>query len=137
MENESGEQQLPAFTTANQNIATVVARLNALSATPTNDGGKVCQRLKSILGIVIVQQVESSRLHQAKAAILPPPPDLKDGGQKATQGTPNVGTTSSLEGFLACCRPGRPTVRLESPTHQQHGPGDHGMQFHPRAWNPH
>jgi hypothetical protein len=40
---ESGEQQLPAFTTASQNVAAVVTRLNVLLATPANDGGKVCQ----------------------------------------------------------------------------------------------
>jgi hypothetical protein len=43
MEKESGEQQLPAFTTASQNVAAVVTCLNVLLATPANDGGKVCQ----------------------------------------------------------------------------------------------
>jgi hypothetical protein len=41
MDKETGEQQLPAFTTASQNIAAVAALLNALSITPANDGGKV------------------------------------------------------------------------------------------------
>jgi hypothetical protein len=38
-----GEQPLPTITTASQNVAAVAARLNALSATPANDGGKVCR----------------------------------------------------------------------------------------------
>jgi hypothetical protein len=90
----------------------VAALLNALSATPANDGGKVCRRLKSILGVTAVQQVESSRLHQTRATILPPA-DPKDGGQKATQWTPYAGMASSPEGFLACGRSGWPSVRLK------------------------
>jgi hypothetical protein len=111
---EPGEQQLPAFTTASQNVATVATCLNVLLATPTNDGDKVCRRLKSILGVTAVQQVESSWLHQAMATILPPT-DPKDGGQKTTQGALDAGMSSSREGFLAYSRPGRLSVRLDPP----------------------
>jgi hypothetical protein len=42
MKKELGEQQLPAFSTTSLNVAAAAACLNALPATPANDGGKVC-----------------------------------------------------------------------------------------------
>jgi hypothetical protein len=43
MEKELGEQQVPTFTTASQNVAMAVVRLNVQPTTPANDGGKVCR----------------------------------------------------------------------------------------------
>jgi hypothetical protein len=120
------EQQLPTFTTACQNVATVAARLNALPTTPANDGGKVYRRLKSILNVATVQQVESSQLHQARATILTPA-DPKDGEHKATQGSLDAGMASSPKGFSACGRPGRPSVWSKPPTYRRHCPGDDGV----------
>jgi hypothetical protein len=61
----------------------------------------------------------------------------QDGGQKATQGAPYAGTTSSPEGFLACCCRGWPSVRSEPPMYRRHYSGDDSMQFQPHARNPH
>jgi hypothetical protein len=41
MEKEPGEQQLPAFTTASQNVAVVAARLSTQPTTPAYEGVKV------------------------------------------------------------------------------------------------
>jgi hypothetical protein len=70
-----------------------------------------------------------------RATILPVA-NLKDGRQKATQRAPDAGMPSSLHGFSACSRPGRPSVQPEPPTYRRHGLGDDGMQFRPCAQNP-
>jgi hypothetical protein len=61
----------------------------------------VYQWLKSNLGTAATHQVESSLQHRVEASILPPA-HPKDEGQRATQGTLNVGTASSPVGFSAC-----------------------------------
>jgi hypothetical protein len=47
---ERTEQQLPAFATASQNVATVAALLDTLPLASTDGVGEMYQRLKSILG---------------------------------------------------------------------------------------
>jgi hypothetical protein len=90
----------PAFTRASQNVATTAALLDALLAPYTDRVGEVYQCLKSILSAATVPQAERSLLHRVEASILPPPQDPKVKGQKATQGAPEAGTSSSPEVFL-------------------------------------
>jgi hypothetical protein len=57
---ERAERQLPAFATASQNAAAMAKLLDALLAPSTDGVGEMYQRLKSILGTAIAQQVKSS-----------------------------------------------------------------------------
>jgi hypothetical protein len=77
--------------------------MDTLPAPSTNGVGEVFQWLKSILDTIAVQQVESSLQHRIEASVLPPT-HPKDGGQWATQGTLDAGTTSWPVGFSACDR---------------------------------
>jgi hypothetical protein len=54
------ERQLSAFARASQNMAVMVALLDALSAPSTDGVGKMYRRLKSILSTTTAQQAESS-----------------------------------------------------------------------------
>jgi hypothetical protein len=127
MAREQAERWLPASTRTSQNVAVAAALLDVLP-TPSTDGvGEVYHRLKSILGAVAMQEVESSLLHRVEASIILLA-DAKDGGHKATQGAPDAGTASSPEGFSTCDRPGRPSARTEPQTYQWHHPGDDGAQ---------
>jgi hypothetical protein len=56
-------QQLPAFSRARQNMATMAVLLDALPVTSTDGVDEMYQRLKNILGIAIAQQAESSLQH--------------------------------------------------------------------------
>jgi hypothetical protein len=105
-------QQLPTFAMAIQNVVAAAALLDTLPAPSTNEVSEVYQWLKSILGTVAAQQAESSLQHQVEASVLPPARP-KDGGQRATQGTLDVGTTSSPVGFSACDRLSRPGAQSE------------------------
>jgi hypothetical protein len=107
-------------------VGQAVAKEHAPSTDKASD---VYQWLKSILGTTVVPQAESSLLHWVEASILhapPPPVNLKDGGQKATQGAPDMGTTFSPEGFSTCDRLGRPSARSEPQTYRRHRPGNDG-----------
>jgi hypothetical protein len=57
---DRAERQLSAFARASQNMAVMVALLDALSAPSTDGVGKMYRRLKSILSTTTVQQAESS-----------------------------------------------------------------------------
>jgi hypothetical protein len=57
---ERAERQLPAFATASQNASAMAKLLDALLAPSTDGVGEMYQRLKSILGTAIAQQVKSS-----------------------------------------------------------------------------
>jgi hypothetical protein len=58
---------------------------------------------------------------------------MKDEGQKAIQGAPDTGATSSPEGFSTCDRPGQQSAQSEPQTYQWHHLGDYGVQSQPRA----
>jgi hypothetical protein len=58
------ERRLPAFTSANQNMAAVAVLLDTLPAPSTDGVGEMYQWLKSILGTAVAQQGESSLQHQ-------------------------------------------------------------------------
>jgi hypothetical protein len=111
--------------------------LDALLAPSTDSVGEVYQWLRSILGATVVQQAESSLLYRVKASILlPPPTNPKDGGQNATQGAPEAGTTSSTEGFSIYECLIQPSARSELQRYGRHHPGDDGAQSQPCMWNP-
>jgi hypothetical protein len=133
---EHAERQLPTFARASQNVVATTALLDALSAPSTDGVGEVYEWLKSILGATATQQAESFLLYRVKAPILLPA-DSKDGGQMATQGAPDTGMTSSLEGFLTCDHPGRPSARSEPQTYRRHRPRNDGAQSQQHAWNLH
>jgi hypothetical protein len=82
-------------------VAAASALLYTLPAPSTNRVGEVYQWLKSNLGTTATHQVESSLQHRVEASILPPA-HPKGEGQRAAQGTLNVGTASSPVGFSAC-----------------------------------
>jgi hypothetical protein len=84
-------RQLPTFTRASQNVATVVVLLDTLPL-PSNDRvGEVYGRLKSILITAAMQQVESSLLHQVEASGLTPI-HPRDRGQGSAQVALEAGT---------------------------------------------
>jgi hypothetical protein len=66
------ERQLPAFTSANQNMAAAAVLLVTLPAPSTDGVGEMYQLLKSILRTAVAQQAESSLQHR-----------FEDGGQRA------------------------------------------------------
>jgi hypothetical protein len=57
---DRAERQLFAFARASQNMAVMVALLDALSAPSTDGVGKMYQRLKSILSTTTAQHAKSS-----------------------------------------------------------------------------
>jgi hypothetical protein len=68
--------------------------LEHIAHTLTDGVGEVYQQLKSILGTTTVQHVESSLQHQVEASALTPNrPRHRE--QRATQGAPEVATTST------------------------------------------
>jgi hypothetical protein len=79
------ERQLPTFTSASQNVATVAALLDTLPAPSTDGVGEMYQQLKSILGTTTAQQAESSLQHWVEASVSPSICP-KDGEQRAAQG---------------------------------------------------
>jgi hypothetical protein len=84
-------RQLPTFTRASQNVATVVVLLDTLPLPSTDRVGEVYGRLKSILITAATQQAESSLLHRVEASGLTPIHPW-DRGQGSAQVTLEAGT---------------------------------------------
>jgi hypothetical protein len=121
------EWQLPTFTRASQNVATVAVLLDTLPAPSTDQVGTVYQQLKNILGTTTTQHVESSLQHRVKA-LTSPPAHPKDGGQRATQGALEAGMASSPVRISAYDELSWPGTWSEPQKYRWHCLGDDNAQ---------
>jgi hypothetical protein len=126
----------PTFTRASQNMAAAAALLHTLPTPSTNRVDKVYRQLKDILGIVAMQQAESSLQRRAEI-LISSLGHSKASRQKTTTEVPTIGIASLPTHVPTCFRSGYPHRRAEPLVHRQAHRGDEGAHFKHHACNPH